>query len=44
MCSSDSPLSRFIDSMKIDFEKWHDGIGYELEALGEANYEERLAI
>jgi hypothetical protein len=30
--------------MKIDFEKWHDGIGYDLEALAEANNEEREVI
>jgi hypothetical protein len=40
MCTNDSPISRFIESMKIDFEKWHDGIGYDLEALAEANNEE----
>jgi hypothetical protein len=44
MCANNSPMSRFIDSMKIDFEKWHDGIGYDLEALNEANNEEREAI
>jgi len=36
-----SPISRFIKSMNIDFEKWHDGIGYDLEALKEANDKER---
>jgi hypothetical protein len=30
--------------MKIDFEKWHDGIGYDLEALAEANNKEREKI
>ena len=40
MYTNDSPISRFIESMKIDFEKWHDGIGYDLEALAEANNEE----
>ena len=34
-------MSRFIESMKIDYEKWHDGIGYDLKALAEANREER---
>jgi hypothetical protein len=37
-------MSRFIESMNIDYEKWHDGIGYDLEALKEANYKERKAI
>lgn len=44
MQAKKSPLSRFIESMKIDYEKWHDGIGYDLEALKEANKEEREAI
>jgi hypothetical protein len=30
--------------MKIDYEKWHDGVGYDLEALKEANNKEREAI
>lgn len=24
----------FLDSMVMDFDKWHDGIGYDLEVLG----------
>jgi hypothetical protein len=44
MCASNSPLSRFIISMNINYEKWHDGIGYDLEALKEANNEERNEI
>jgi len=44
MRALNSPLSRFIESMKIDYEKWHDGIGYDLEALKEANKKEREAI
>lgn len=40
----DSPLNRFARSMIIDYEKWHDGIGYDLEALGEASPDERQAI
>lgn len=39
-----SPLSRFIESMNIDYEKWHDGIGYDLISLNEANNKEREAI
>jgi len=27
------PLQRFIASMEIDYEKWHDGIGYDLDTL-----------
>lgn len=29
-----TPLKRFEASMAIDYEKWHDGIGYDLDALG----------
>jgi hypothetical protein len=42
--SSDSPICRFQRSMNIDFEKWHDGIGYDLDALREASSEERSSI
>lgn len=28
---------RFMESMKIDFYKWHDGVGYDLDALNEMN-------
>lgn len=40
----DSALRRFERSMAIDYEKWHDGIGYDLDALREAGPEERRAI
>ena len=39
-----SPLDRFRKSMTIDYEKWHDGIGYDLNALNEATPEERDMI
>lgn len=39
-----TPLSRFKKSMTIDYEKWHDGIGYDLESLIEATPEERDTI
>jgi hypothetical protein len=44
MRAHNSPMSRFIESMNIDYEKWHDGVGYDLEALKEANNKERKAI
>jgi len=44
MCTPNSPKSRFIESMNIDFEKWHDGIGYDIDALKEKNNEERKEI
>ena len=38
------PIERFKSSMVIDYEKWHDGIGYDLEALRDASPEERTTI
>lgn len=34
-------MKRFLASMEINFEKWHDGIGYDLAALDEINDAER---
>ena len=34
----------FLDSMVMDFDKWHDGIGYDLEVLGRLGPEERDSI
>jgi hypothetical protein len=39
-----TPLQRFEASMKIGFEEWHDGIGYDIEALRRASQGERYAI
>lgn len=39
-----SLLQRFEDSMKIGFEEWHDGIGYDIEAIRQASQAERGAI
>ena len=39
-----SPLRRFERSMVIDYEKWHDGVGYDLDAIREASQDERQAI
>lgn len=41
MTQSKSAYQRFIDSMRIDYEKWHDGVGYDLEALPALSPEER---
>jgi len=30
--------------MAIDYEKWREGVGYDLEAIREASHEERQAI
>src|SRR5687767_8856648 len=37
-------VQRFEDGMSIDYEKWHDGIGYDLDVLKEATPEDRKAI
>ena len=34
----------FLDSMVMDFDKWHDGISYDLEVLGQLESEERDSI
>jgi hypothetical protein len=39
-----SPLQRFEESMGIDYEKWHDGIGYDIDAIRLASPTERKAI
>ncbi len=38
------PYQRFLESQNINFDKWHDGIGYDLEALDEMTPEERVSI
>ncbi len=42
--TSISPLRRFEKSMEIDYEKWHEGIGYDVEAIGAAFSTEHKAI
>jgi hypothetical protein len=39
-----SPLRRFESSMEIDYEKWHDGVGYDIDAIRLASQTERKAI
>jgi hypothetical protein len=42
MCSMPSDdFEKFKRSMNIGYEQWHDGIGYDLEALARLNSEER---
>jgi hypothetical protein len=49
-CSSNSEpstrtlLERFKKSMEITYDKWHDGIGYDLTALKEASQTDRARI
>jgi len=42
--SSLTPLKRFEASMIIGFEEWHDGIGYDIDAIKTASQMERKAI
>lgn len=37
-------VARFRASMSMDYEKWHDGIGYDLDALRDAGPQERSEI
>jgi len=37
-------VDRFIASMRIDYEKWHDGIGYDVDLLKSASPDERARI
>jgi hypothetical protein len=34
-------IERFLRSLAIDYEKWHDGVGYDVDALREATLAER---
>ena len=36
-----SALDRFVHSLFIDYEKWHDGVGFDIDALRELKPEER---
>lgn len=41
---AESIVRRFEKSMTIDYEKWHDGIGYEVDLLEQATSEELKSI
>ena len=41
---SDSSAARFRKSMQIDYEKWHDGVGYDLEIIRNATPQELAEI
>jgi hypothetical protein len=41
---SESALTRFERSLFIDYEKWHDGVPYDLAALRELSAEQRRSI
>jgi hypothetical protein len=36
--------TRFLSSMQIDYEKWHDGVGYDLDALAQIHGEEQRRV
>jgi hypothetical protein len=38
------PYDRFMASTNIGYEQWHDGIGYDLDALGKVTTEEREVL
>lgn len=42
--SLESAVDRFRRSMQIDYEKWHDGVGYDLDAIRDATAGEREEI
>jgi hypothetical protein len=37
-------LGRFVESMEIDYGKWHDGVGYDLDIIRNATPEELVEI
>lgn len=37
-------IDRFREAMHIDYEKWHDGVGYDLEVLAQASDDEKRTI
>lgn len=39
-----SAFKRFMDSMVLGFDQWHDGTGYDLDALRELTPEERESV
>jgi len=41
MTTQTPALDRFVRSLFIDYEKWHDGVGFDLDALREATPSER---
>jgi hypothetical protein len=42
--ATSSASTHFRKSTVIDYEKWHDGVGYDLSALGEMSGEERKSV
>jgi hypothetical protein len=44
LAASESALARFERSLFIDYEQWHDGVGYDVEALRELTDQQRRGI
>lgn len=44
MIDGHSAWERFQASLNVGFDQWHDGIGYDLAALGEMSAEERESV
>jgi len=42
MTTQTPALDRFVRSLFIDYEKWHDGVGFDLDALREVSPAERV--
>ncbi len=42
--SADSAWARFQESLRIGFDQWHDGVGYDLGALSEMTAEQRAEV
>lgn len=42
--AADSPVTRFVESMRIDYDKWKEGEGYDLTQIAAANEDERERI
>lgn len=40
----DTPFEKFRESMRMDYEKWHDGVGYDLEILSQLNEDDRKSV
>ena len=44
MAGRSEAYQRFIASMTVDFDKWHDGTGYDLQALAELRGQDRQDV
>jgi hypothetical protein len=42
--AQDTAVARFMRSMEIDYGKWHDGVGYDIDVIRQAKPDERAEI